>query len=87
MIQLAVKGKLEHTLARVERAVLDQGGQFQGDSRAGTFSGKTPLGEVQGEYRVSDGQICIRILRKPSMVPLGMIEKQIRAFFAEQKAT
>jgi hypothetical protein len=86
MIQLAVKGRLEQTLALVEQALRVQGGQFKGNEESGEFSGKTPLGEVRGEYRVQDGQIQIRIVRKPTMVPMAMIEKEIRGFFAEQKA-
>jgi hypothetical protein len=82
MIQLAIDGEIEQTLLKVERAVISHGGQFKGDSRTGIFSGKTMLGEVRGEYRVSSGKICIKILRKPTMVPLAMIEKEIRGYFS-----
>ncbi|MBF0255931.1 MAG: hypothetical protein HQL47_05595 [Gammaproteobacteria bacterium] len=83
MIQLAVQGEIEQMLARVEQALRKHGGQFQGDGHAGQFAGKTLLGEVQGKYAVSGAKVSIEIVRKPSMVPMAMIEKEIRKFFSE----
>jgi hypothetical protein len=84
MIHLPLKGDVEQLLAKVAQAVTEHGGQFSGDGKGGKFSGKTLLGEVHGKYVIDNDAVSISILRKPAMVPMGMIEKEIRGFFAHK---
>jgi hypothetical protein len=85
MIRLPINGSVEPWLARVEQAVVSMGGQFKGDAHKGEFAGKTLLGEVRGTYRIGDDAVSIDIVRKPAMVPMGLIEKEIRGFFSKKQ--
>lgn len=74
---------LKDTLKKVECAIVDQGGKFEGDTNAGGFAGKTVLGEVRGEYscKGDDGEIEITITKKPMIAPYSKIETAIRDYF------
>ena len=71
------------TLKKVEEAIIEKGGKFKGDTSNGTFSGKTILGKVRGEYICNaDNEIEITITKKPFAVSKGRIESSIRDYFA-----
>jgi len=46
------------------------------------FSVPTPLGTVKGNYVLSGGTLTINITDKPFLVPSGILESKLRAFFA-----
>ena len=68
-------------VAKAGTIVRDAGGTFSGDASAGSFAGKTPVGEVKGVYRGSGGRVTVEITGKPFVVPKSMAESKIREFF------
>lgn len=76
-----VSGDPSAALAKAEAAVREAGGTFAGNANGGSFSGKTPIGEVKGTYSVAAGRVTIEITEKPFLAPKAMIEAKIRGFF------
>ncbi|MBF0219738.1 MAG: hypothetical protein HQL49_09450 [Gammaproteobacteria bacterium] len=69
-------------LARAEERICSSGGRFSGDATAGSFSGKTLLGEVAGEYQVVANEVIITITGKPALLSLNKVKTGIEAFFS-----
>lgn len=83
--KISVKNGLPEALKKVEGAIVDQGGEFKGDTSSGGFSGKTVLGKVHGEYSCTaddNDEIEITITKKPMVAPYSKIESAIREYFA-----
>lgn len=61
--------------AKVEAA----GGVFNNNS----FIGRTSAGDIVGQYMHDPwtGKVTVTISKKPFMLPMGLIEQQIKAFF------
>lgn len=78
---LPVPGDLKGTLLRVQAQIVGEGGEFAGDEFAGRFSGKSPLGPIEGRYTIQGESIRITITSKPMFVPCGTIEERIRKYF------
>ncbi|MDA8084210.1 MAG: hypothetical protein M0024_11185 [Nitrospiraceae bacterium] len=71
-------------LRRMETALSEIGGSFQGNDGAGAFSGSTPLGPIKGEYRsIAGSEIRITIIEKPFLLPHSTIETEIRKYLSE----
>ena len=77
----------ERRRALFERAaaLLASHGRWEGTPEAGSFQGTTPVGGLAGRYRALEGsdEVEIEITRKPWLVPLAMIEHEVRKFLAE----
>jgi plastocyanin domain-containing protein len=63
-----------------------KGGIFTGDQKAGTFSLKTLIGSVKGNYQVLPAtgtatEVAITITQKPVLVPLSKIKQVIEGYF------
>lgn len=52
-------------------------GVFTGTEDSGTFSGKG----IEGSYVCNEDCLTITITKKPFMVPMRLIEKEIRKYF------
>ena len=79
---IPVSGPISVTLGRVGSEITCSGGSFEGNEACGTFSGKTPLGFIKGEYCcLSANEIKITIVEKPFLVPYSVIEAKIREYF------
>ncbi len=75
--RISIINDLSATLRKVEKAIIEKGGQFRGDADKGEFSGK-----VHGKYVVfSQNKVEITITRKPFAVPNRKIESAIREYF------
>jgi len=80
---IALNDEIASVLARVESAITESGGTFQGDSSKGVFQGNTIMGPIKGEYcSVSGNEISITIKDKPFIVPHSMIEGEIKKYFS-----
>lgn len=80
---ITIEDDLASTLKEVEDAIIENGGEFEGDTSSGEFSGKTKLGKVMGEYNcLEDNEVEITITKKPFAAPKGKIESAIREYFA-----
>ena len=67
---------------KARRAIGGAGGNFQGDEEAGKFDVSTPLGVIRGTYVIQHPNIYVTITEKPFLVSCGMIEKQLKNYFA-----
>jgi hypothetical protein len=63
-------------------AIMNAGGNFQGNESSGNFDVSTPLGDIRGSYIIEQQVIHVAILSKPFLVGCGIIEKQLRGYFA-----
>ena len=64
------------------KAIKDKGGIFSGDQQKGSFSIKTLIGTVKGDYEVLNqketaSQVAITITKKPPLVPMSKIKSVI----------
>lgn len=81
--KISIEKDLSTTIDEVQSAIIENGGNFKGDTSKGKFSGKTLLGRVKGEYAsLSDGEVEITITKKPFAAPKSKIESAIREYFS-----
>jgi hypothetical protein len=74
-------GELPTLLKKVKDKITSEGGSFDGDTSGGTFSGKTPLGEVSLEYQVQAGnEITFTVADKPFLLPNGTVESTVLGY-------
>ncbi len=75
--KILINNDLSSALKNVEKAIVEKGGKFKGDTDKGEFSGK-----VKGKYVVfSKDEVEITITKKPFAVPSRKIESAIREYF------
>ncbi|MCP9767773.1 hypothetical protein EGI22_07595 [Lacihabitans sp. LS3-19] len=73
-------------VVNAHKAIQTQGGIFQGDQKTGTFSLKTMIGAVKGNYQVlpeagAETKVAITITQKPMLVPVSKIQQVIEGYF------
>ena len=87
LIRVPFSPNPEHRRALFERAAafLSRHGSYEGTPDEGTFHGTTPIGGFAGSYRVIEpaGDLEILLTKKPWLVSVHMIEKEIRRLLAE----
>jgi hypothetical protein len=77
-----VTSNLAGVLDRVRANITNSGGNFNGDTQSGQFSGEVPMmGGFEGQYQVNGETITITITEKPFLIPCTLIESKIREFF------
>jgi hypothetical protein len=64
------------------KAIKGKGGIFSGDEQTGSFSIKTLIGTIKGNYEVLNqketaSQVAITITQKPPLVPMSKIKSVI----------
>ena len=64
-------------IARADKAAIKYGVDFKGDTTSGSFSGKG----VKGTYSIQGRGVTVTITDKPSLIPWGVVESQVRGFF------
>jgi hypothetical protein len=80
-------GKSNEFVVNANQAIKTKGGVFSGDSTKGTFSLKTLVGVVQGNYQViseatsAQTKIAVTITKKPFIVPMKKIQEVITGYF------
>lgn len=67
-------GSAEETVARAQSGIEENGGSFNGNTSAGTFSVKV-LGTINGSYTISGQEISIDIEAKPLFISCSQIEQ------------
>jgi hypothetical protein len=65
------------TLVARAQGIKKYGVDFKGDTTSGSFSGKG----VKGTYWIQGRGVTVTITGKPSLIPWGIVESQVRAFF------
>jgi hypothetical protein len=66
---------------KARNAIVNAGGNFQGNADSGNFDVSTPLGAIRGKYTIQQPVIHVSIDSKPFLVSCGIIEKQLRGYF------
>jgi hypothetical protein len=80
-------GKSNEFVVNANQAIKTKGGVFTGDATKGSFSLKTLIGAVQGNYQViSDPtspqtKVAITITKKPFIVSMNKIQEVISGYF------
>ena len=78
-----INSDLSSILKKVENTITSNGGTFNGSISSGSFSGKTAIGMVKGEYCcISSNEVEITITDKPFVAPYSKIESTIREYFS-----
>lgn len=67
-------GSASDVIAKVQQQIQQQGGDFNGDTSAGSFSVRVLGSTIAGSYTISGQQINIDINDKPFFVGCGQIE-------------
>ncbi len=65
-------------------SILVRYGSYEGTPDGGTFRGNTPVGAFSGVYRSPEGAdfLEIELSEKPWIVPVSMVENQVRKFLS-----
>ncbi|MCW3080905.1 hypothetical protein [Segetibacter sp.] len=72
-------GDAESLIKRAKQEIEKVGGNLMGDGTQGSFEGKTPIGSIEGSYRVEGQQISFNITDKPFLLSCSRIEKELSA--------
>ena len=64
-------------VAEAKKVARENGANFSGNERYGTFSGRG----VEGKYQIQDNFAEVTIDKKPFFVPWGLVERKVREFF------
>ena len=67
---------------KARKEITGAGGNFKGNASAGNFEVATPMGAIRGSYIIQPAVIHVTISSKPFFVTCGLIEKQLRGYFA-----
>jgi hypothetical protein len=67
----------ESLVNRAQRAIEGAGGSFTGNSTEGNFKAQTPLGSIEGSYKVEGQQILLSVTKKPFLLSCSRIEKEL----------
>lgn len=68
----------ELALEKARKSVENQGGLFNGDLQAGSFSLHFFGNTVAGHYTLSEGSLHLTITDKPAMIPCSAIESYLK---------
>jgi hypothetical protein len=63
----------EELVRRVDEAIVNAGGEFDGDSTEGAYYVPTPVGAIMGTYIVTGQTIQIDVTQKPVILTCNMI--------------
>ncbi len=80
-------GSSNEFVVNANKAIKTKGGVFTGDSTKGSFSLKTLVGAVQGNYQVvseagsAQTKVAVTITKKPFIVPMSKIQEVISGYF------
>lgn len=73
--------KSSHKYLKVaQKAITDAHGKFSGDLNTGNFTIPVGIGDIVGEYQVTDDEISIVITKKPLLVTCKMIESRLKGY-------
>lgn len=76
-IKINVKQDPAKLYQNIKSQFLRNGMIFDGNEHSGKFSGSG----VEGDYTIVDKLLTIRILKKPMLIPIGVVENKIKEYF------
>jgi len=72
-------GSIDPLIKKAQEAITSNGGTFDGNGQAGSFSVKG----IEGTYAVELDFINFRISKKPFILPCKMIESKLREYLGK----
>lgn len=76
---VAFSGDAESLITRAKQEIERAGGTFNGNTTAGDFQAKTPIGSIKGSYKIVGQEISLAISKKPFLLSCAKIEKELSA--------
>jgi hypothetical protein len=67
---------IRQAVTLVQSGISKSGGVFKGDERTGSFQASG----ITGEYSITE-KVDVTIIEKPRIIPVSMIEKEVKKFF------
>jgi len=71
---------IEQLIDKAKNAIVSAKGTFEGDMEKGKFALSTPVGKIEGNYKVQPDSIVFEITDKPMMLACSMIENQLKKY-------
>ena len=69
-------------LKNINTSITEAGGEFNGDTGSGAFSGNTPMGMIKGSYVINNDEIEVTITKKPMLLSKFAIKAAIKEYLA-----
>lgn len=79
---LPLNQDVDKALEHIRSSIIDAGGKFSGNADKGSFSGKTALGNITGNYKINGTEINIEITKKPMMLSKITIKSKIAEYLS-----
>ena len=73
-------GSAETLVSRIDGVIKGAQGSFEGDGSIGFFSVPTPLGTIEGSYRIDSQTMHIAVTRKPVFLPCNAIQQKLEEY-------
>ena len=73
-------GSLKTLIAKVAKAIEDNGGDLVPTDNGGAFSVPTPLGTIEGNFVYANLNVSVDIISKPWLVSCSKIETRLREY-------
>ncbi|HKJ80502.1 MAG TPA: hypothetical protein VJ954_00650 [Ignavibacteriaceae bacterium] len=67
----------KNLVAKIEKAITDQDGKFNGNEKEGKIEISTPVGNVSVGYKIEGQKVNVDIIEKPIFIPEEMIKSEI----------
>lgn len=83
--EIEVQAPKQTTFKRMELAVNEANGTFNGTMESGSFEIPVALGKIAGNYELYDDYILVDIKKKPFLVSLNMIEDALTGFIESEE--
>jgi len=77
---ISFSGDADTLISKANKAIKLADGKFEGDSHAGEFSLKTPIGSVKGNYQIENESINVEISEKPMFLSCNKIESELQNY-------
>ncbi|MGH8477409.1 MAG: hypothetical protein ACRER2_16870 [Methylococcales bacterium] len=78
IFEIKLKGDPEEILTKARGSAVGHGVRFTGDARTGRFQSHG----FEGNYRIMEDVLAIRITKKPIFIPWALIETTLRGYFS-----
>jgi len=76
--EVKLKSDPSKVIAHARTVARDNGVLFDGDGQTGRFTGHG----IEGSYLILEDTLCVKISKKPFIMPWTLIESTLRKFFA-----
>lgn len=71
---------VEQLIDKAQKAIISAKGTFEGDLEKGEFIIPTPIGKIEGNYKVQGASIAFEITDKPMILGCDRIESELKKY-------